>query len=574
MTVQALYRELLAYTAYPWLLFAAIFFGAFVLEEGAATLAALLVLAGLLSLATASIALFTGVVVSDAGLYALGYLASRFPWAARWIDAVKLRQGSEWMEQSLLPVVIVSRFLPWALPPICIASGFFGLAFGRFLWLSVVSAALWCVVVLGSLLGFGAILWRLQDDWPWGVGLLVLLAGWLFYRRRQAAGARRQDSVEMAQPQEVALAEARRHPPDANHREVCWFERLPEWAFYLPIVLIWLFLAVRYRSLTLPTAANPSFEAGGLIGESKHQVMSQATDAVASWFAPYVVLTRSDDTQAAAADGVRAAQALVQAGLSFPLVAKPDLGHHGHGVVMIPDGAALERYVEAFPGGETIILQQLVTFEGEAGVFYVRIPGERSGRIFSLNLSEPAHVTGDGSSSLRTLLASSSTVARCRDIHLAAQADRLDWVPATGERVTLAFARSHRLGAVLKDGRSLISPELLKRFDEIADGIPGFFFGRFEVRFRDLEEFRRGEGFRIVEINGAGAEANHIWDRNSRLSSAYATLFEQFRLAFHIGHLNRQRGAEPMGLLRLTRLFRKQQRLLRRLADTDVSAPV
>lgn len=542
MTVESLYGELVAYTSDPWLMSAAIFFGTFVLEEGAAALAALLVLAGMLPLAAASIAVFTGVVVSDAGLYALGYLASRFKWAARWADGVKLRQSGAWLEQSVLPAVIVARFLPWALPPICIASGFFGFSFGRFLWLSAVSAALWSFAMLGSMLGFGSMLLSMQDHWIWAGAAAFLLIGLMVYRQRQKL----------------------------DDREVCWFGKIPEWLFYLPIALFWLLLSLRYRSLTLPTAANPSFEAGGLVGESKHQVMSQATARASSWIAPYTVFTRSNEPHSAGTETERAIRAMAETGLGFPLVAKPDRGHHGHGVSVIQDSAELGRYIEAFPPGETIILQKLVPFEGEAGVFYVRIPGEQHGRIFSLNLSEPAHVTGDGVSTLGMLV----SAMRSRDIHLAALGERADWVPDEGEKVLLAFARSLRLGAVLKDGCSLVTPALTKRFDEIADGIPGFFFGRFEVRFRQLDEFQRGEGFQIVEINGAGAEANHIWDRNSRLRDAYATLFEQFRLAFHIGHLNRQQGAAPMGLVRLTKLFRKQQRLLRHLARSYASAPL
>ena len=46
-------------------------------------------------------------------------------------------------------------------------------------------------------------------------------------------------------------------------------EILPKWAFTLPLVLQWLWLSLRYRSLTLPSCVNPSIETGGLVGESK-----------------------------------------------------------------------------------------------------------------------------------------------------------------------------------------------------------------------------------------------------------------------------------------------------------------
>jgi len=208
------------------------------------------------------------------------------------------------------------------------------------------------------------------------------------------------------------------------------------------------------------------------------------------------------------------------------------------------------------------MLQQLIPFDGEAGVFYVRPPRERRGQIFSLSLSEPSQVVGDGRSTLRALIIANRCAARSRELHLNAQRERLDWVPRCGESVPLAFARSHRLGATLRDGRQCITPTMLARFDEIADGIHNFCFGRFDVRFRDLDEFQRGEAFQIVEINGVGAEATHIWDPSSHLQDAYRTLFCQFRLAFQIGHMNRERGFKPIGLKSLWHFFIAQHRLL------------
>jgi hypothetical protein len=48
------------------------------------------------------------------------------------------------------------------------------------------------------------------------------------------------------------------------------------------------------------------------------------------------------------------------------------------------------------------------------------------------------------------------------------------------------------------------------------------------------------EGFTIVECNGAGAEATHIWDARVRLLDAYRTLFRQFALLWKIGARNRE----------------------------------
>lgn len=356
-------------------------------------------------------------------------------------------------------------------------------------------------------------------------------------------------------------------------RKICWFDRLPAWLFYAPIALFWLAFSIRYRSFTLPTSANPSFESGGLVGESKLQLMAQVAPHALTWFAPQTSMMRSTESHSVGTDLLRARLALAAAGLHFPVVAKPDRGHHGFGVHPVDSDAELASYSEHFPPGKTIILQQLVPFAPEAGVFYVRLPGEQFSQLFSLDLSESPHVVGNGILTLRDLIAASSMAPRCRELHLDAQRERLAWIPPSLEVVTLAFARSHRLGAVLRDGRSFATPALLEKFEEIAGGIEEFYFGRFDVRFRQLDEFQRGESFQIVEINGAGAEVNHIWDPDSRLLDAYKTLFAQYRPAFQIGHLNRSRGFKPIGLKRLWTFFITQQRILASLQSLRARSP-
>src|SRR3546814_11492466 len=71
--------------------------------------------------------------------------------------------------------------------------------------------------------------------------------------------------------------------------------------------------------------------------------------------------------------------------------------------------------------------------------------------------------------------------------------------------------------------------------------MPEFYFGRFDVRFRSVEALGRGEDFQILEVNGASAEAIHIWDPEHTVRETYRVLFEQFRLLSEIGAGNRDR---------------------------------
>ena len=46
-------------------------------------------------------------------------------------------------------------------------------------------------------------------------------------------------------------------------------EKMPKWLICVPLVLQWIGLAIRYRSATLPSAANPCLTSGGMVGEGK-----------------------------------------------------------------------------------------------------------------------------------------------------------------------------------------------------------------------------------------------------------------------------------------------------------------
>ena len=550
---------------------AVIFASTFVFEDGAAALASVFVLDHLLSTSTALVALYLGVVASDVGLYGLGLTARRFRWANRLVDQTRIQDARKWIGGRLAFAIVLSRLVPWMLPPTFIACGFFGLPFRRFFALVSLTAAVWAAVVFALMLRFGAAALSHSGVWRWSIiaAACVLFFIWRLgpgavYGRTGSAGSRR----GFASAEAASMLDSAGDQPLSVPR-VAFAERLPPWLFYFPVALLWIGLAIRYRSLTLPTAANPGFEAGGLCGESKLQVFSQLSAEGLKWVAPFTSIRRSANPDTPATDLAAALQALAAAGLDFPVVAKPDKGHHGHGVRPLFDCNELAAYIEQFPASETIVLQRLVEFPEEAGVFYIRLPGQRRGRIFSLCFSESPKVIGDGISSMGTLIDVYDTTARRRRIYRLQHARHLDRVPGKGEIVPLIFVRSLRLGATLRNANHLVSPELLARFDSIADNINEFYFGRFEIRFHSLGQLQKGEDFQILEINGAGAEANHIWDGGTRLIDSYRTLFEQFRLVFEIGDLNRKRGFKPMSLPRLVHLCIDQQRVIGQLPKFD-----
>lgn len=331
---------------------------------------------------------------------------------------------------------------------------------------------------------------------------------------------------------------------------------------YAPVVIKWLALALRHRSLTLPTAVNPRIESGGFRGESKASCLSEVGNDSQRWIARWS--TFQIEEQAHPSTSLRMVEArMAEAGLAYPLIVKPDIGMCGHGVRLVGGTGELSVYLTRFPAGQTLILQEFSPWAGEAGIFYVRHPNEERGRIFSLAFRYYPHVVGDGRSTLRQLIKADPRASRCAKLHLAALAARLDEVPQKGAIVRLAIAASLRVGALYTDGSAYVTSALVERIDEIGRSMPEFYYGRFDVRFRSVDALMRGEDFLIVEINGAGAEAIHIWDPTLTIFDAYRSLFEQHEILFDIAACNRARGVKPLRLRELFALLRRESRLLR-----------
>lgn len=337
--------------------------------------------------------------------------------------------------------------------------------------------------------------------------------------------------------------------------------KLSDQVFYVIPALMWCALALRHGGLTLATAANPAMEAGGLWGESKGQCLSLFGPHARARTAPWIVVERGpgdvfDDSRVAAV-----CDALNRAGVSFPLVTKPDRGYQGWGVKLAHAPADLAAYLQALPEGAGLVLQAYAPYAGEAGVFYVRRPGETRGRIASMALAYAPHVVGDGRRSLAALVHEDEVLRKSAAIYRARHGAEWSAAPEAGRIVALTGTRAARVGAVYRDACALVTPALEERIDAIARDIEGFHFGRFDLRFETIERFLEGEDFLILELNGAGAEMLHIWDGETTLLDAYATLWRQYSMLFEIAAENARNGVRPLGLQAMMALQMRQERL-------------
>ncbi|AEI49331.1 hypothetical protein [Runella slithyformis] len=316
------------------------------------------------------------------------------------------------------------------------------------------------------------------------------------------------------------------------------------WVFFLPLAPYWLYLALRNRSLTYFTAVNTCIPDGGVFGESKNDILSQ--------IAPRYLPTGTFVQREEAWESVQ--QKLIQAGIAFPLIVKPDVGGRGFRVHKINDVQHLQRYLNDTP--QPVIIQEYVAYELEFGVMYARMPGEPGGRITSITQKEFLSVTGDGRSTVGELLAQ-NTRARFAMGELRERVNEAwnDVVPA-GQRRYIQPIGNHCLGTKFLNANHLINRRLTAVFDQIALPIEGFYYGRFDLKVSNLEDFYQGRNIKILELNGATSEPGHVYDPNYRLWKAYRDIMHNMRIVADISAANIRRGIKPTPLNQLLQTSR------------------
>jgi membrane protein DedA with SNARE-associated domain len=538
-------------------------------EDLAIILGGYLIVNDLMPTSLVVLSLYGGIVASDFALYGIGAAARYVPWLSRFAVDGKVRRFSETLHRNVFGVVALCRVVPGIVLVAFVACGWARVSLLRFAAASLIVSALYLPLMLYLVIMFGDALDDSVGIWAWP--LLFVAIGATSFARKKIFAFRDRIEPDNAQDMELALANNCFGMPPLSRadRKVAMAERIPPALFYIPLVINWLRLGVKHGSLTLPTAANPTIFTGGMWGETKSSYFNDVTPLERNWIAPYVLVTR--DAENAADDIARAERAMAANALEFPLIAKPDIGWHGHGVRRIDDSAALASYIANFPLANTLVLQRYVPYPAEAAILYARLPGEAKGRILSLTLRYFPHVVGDGRQTVRELIASDPRAQWKSDLHLGTDpthrgvsAIDLDRIAERGEVVRIALIGNQRAGGLYRDGHRHITAALEARFDAIACSMTEFHYGRFDLRFDTIEGLMRAEDFAIVEINGIGGEAIDCWDPHLGVRECYRRLARQQRLLFQIGNRNRARGFRPTEVGEFVSSLFKQNKLIRR----------
>ena len=504
-------------------------------EDLASISAGLLVRDGVLGFLPAATACVVGVFLGDLGLWALGRLSrsllGRWPVTARLIDRLPIEDARRWLDDHAGGTLLGSRFMPGSRLPVFVCAGVVGVPLRRFATWACVGVLLWTPLLVWLAATTGGVVLRPMADsgaarWLTRFAFVAAVFVLLKLTTRRLANSR-------------AL----------TARVARWsrWEFWPMWLFYAPVAMWLLWLSVRYRGISTLTASNPGIPDGGVVGESKFHILSNLP---ARWTVPAGLVDAPT-----ADERTRQVLAVMQEReWTFPVILKPDVGQRGAGVRLIRQAEEVEAYCAGQPG--RILIQPYHPGPYEAGIFYYRFPDQGRGRILSITDKHFPSLVGDGRSTIEDLIWAHPRYRLQAGTFLRRHARSLDRVLRSGETLQLAIAGNHAQGTLFRDGCHLWTPALEQRIDEIAQAYPGFFIGRFDVRYAHVEALRAGNDLAIVELNGATAESTNIYDPARSLMSAYRQLFTQWSLVFAIGAANRRAGAQVTDMRRLLQLLR------------------
>ncbi|TGM60785.1 DedA family protein [Leptospira vanthielii] len=526
-----------------------IFFSTFVSEDLTCIAAGLLAKEGKLSLALAIFSTGLGIFVGDCLLYLGGYLVRRG--IVNWNFLLNLQK--KWESTKVLTnwklhykkSIFLSRFFPGTRLPLYFSSGFFALPFFSFFYISLFAVTVWTIIFVSLVYLYGNLV-SLYGS-PENSILLSLGVGLSFYLLYRIL----RGTIDPSEREKSILL----------LKKLNRLEFWPASFFYLPLVPYLFYLALRYRGLRYITVVNPGILASGIAGESKSEILNLIPgDRVAS----YQFLSKDEKDPES-----RIQNWMVQKNLEFPIIAKPDKGERGFLIKKLHSLEETSTLLKSYP--MDWLFQEYLEGPYEVGVFYYRDPREKQGKIFSITDKIFPEVTGDGICDLKTLITNHPRFRFQKEAHIKHNKYQLDKVLQKGETIAIGSIGNHIQGCMFQDGNHWRTIEMETKLISIGDSIPGFYFGRFDIRFSDPEKFQLGLGFKIIELNGATSESTNLYDPKFSIFESYSILFRQWKILFQIGYENYKIGVPLYPYKKLYHLVQNHRKYKANFSDQSQS---
>ncbi|MRT94101.1 hypothetical protein [Ancylomarina sp. 16SWW S1-10-2] len=312
------------------------------------------------------------------------------------------------------------------------------------------------------------------------------------------------------------------------------FEFWPTWFFYAPMFLYGVVLSIKSKSFAYFTATNPEMEFGGAYGTDKTKFL-KLLDSKYQTKGFFVAKETSSEN---------IIKLMTENDITFPIIAKPNVGERGRGVEKIDNKIDLDNYLKIIV--EDLIIQEFIAHPIELGVFYYRFPNSKKDGISSLVIKEFLSVTGNGRDSFSELLSKNFRAKSRLKYFKQRYPNRWSIIIPDGITLKVEPIGNHNRGTKFLDGTHLINEKLVEVFRKISEPLEGFYYGRFDIKVSRIPDLYEGKHIKILEINGTNSEPAHIYDPDYSLFKAYKEVIKHMNLVYQISRANIALGIKPL----------------------------
>ena len=328
------------------------------------------------------------------------------------------------------------------------------------------------------------------------------------------------------------------------------------WPFdivYIPMYFVWFYYAAKARSFFFFNAANPRIKNAGFLMESKNEIYN----IIPGKFIPKTLFFKYG---IAAGDIIKDVAA---SGISFPCIAKPDIGGKGRGVEKIFELNDIATYAAKIK--MDFLVQEFIAYPQEVGIFYCRMPDQPDGFITGIVAKEFLIVKGDGSSTLTQLIEKDPRYHFQLTALQKIYGQGLNTIMQKDEIKNLVPYGNHARGAKFIDVSHWADETFTKNFDRVCKQVPEFYFGRLDIMYSNFEDLKAGKNFSIIELNGAGSEPTHIYDPKHSIFFAWKEIARHFNLLCNISIKNHKRGYKYLTVKEGLQMFKENKAVVKNL---------
>lgn len=328
---------------------------------------------------------------------------------------------------------------------------------------------------------------------------------------------------------------------------------------YLPILPVWIWYCIKSRSLWFFSNVNPGLTLGGMDGETKEEMYMQLP---ANLYPKTIFVNPGEDINSIQ-------QKINDKQIFLPFVVKPNEGMSALMFRVIKNFDDFKKYHSSMD--ERYLIQEFLDYPMEVSVFYYRMPNEKSGTVSGFLSKEWPFVTGDGNSSLKTLIYNKFKNTNYLNHYLEKFSSSRNIILQQNEVFKLSDACNRGQGGQLICLKDEIDDKLLSVFDSISYYNGNFLYGRYDIKCNSVQELKEGKNFKILEFNGSGSGTQHIYARKYSLSSALNIILNHWKALYTISKLNNERGLKYCSFSNGLKTLLKAKRNLKELKRKDLA---